>query len=53
MAVLDGVVVDVIGVAGQIGFIANLVFPIPALPDAALAFDFAAGANRFSGRDGA
>ena len=41
MAVLDGVVVDVIGMPLQVIGIADAVFPIAALPDAAFALEVA------------
>jgi len=42
-AVFDGVVVDVIDVVAVVGFIADQVFPISTLPDAAFAASLAYG----------
>jgi hypothetical protein len=53
MAVFHGVVVDVVHVSGQVGRIADRVFPEAPLPDAALAGALASFGQPFPSRDAA
>ena len=44
---LDRIIMDIIHVSFQVGFIPDLVFPIPALPDPSFPLGDSAGTNIF------